>query len=137
MDWKQSYTDTCAELRILQLREMELRKRWELAHKVVMTGEMPSTVYCHIPLDKGLEVLDKAAQELHEIVDEVTRVEMLKMQMELYMGEFTGTAQVIMCKRLEGKTYKEIEAETGYSQAYARKVISQGNKEVTQSANVS
>jgi hypothetical protein len=137
MDWKQSYTDTCAELRILQLRELELRKQWEAALQYTWKGEMPSSVYCHIDLDKGLEMVDRAAARLHEAVEATTRVEMIKVQMEVYMNEFTGTVNVIKCKRLEGKSYKQIEAETGYSQAYARKLISESNKEVTHSTNVS
>jgi hypothetical protein len=138
MNWKESYTDTCNELRILQLHEMEIRRRVELAHKVLISGEAPSSgPYVHISLDKGVEGYNKAVADLESIQEEVDRVEAIKLQMEQYMQQFTGLANVVKCKRLEGKSYDQIGMELGYSGGYLRKYMSQGNKAVTQSTNVS
>ncbi len=139
MEWKDSYNDTVNELRILQIREMEIRRRVEMAHKVIFKGEVPSSgSYVHIPLDKGIDWYNKAVDDLKEIQAEVDRVESIKLEMEVHMNQFTGLANVIQCKRMEGKSYDMIGIELGYSGGYLRKYMSKrGNKEVTQSTNAS
>lgn len=139
MNWTQSYNDTCNELRILQIREMEVRRRVEMAHKVIVKGEIPSSgSYVHIPLDKGIDWYNKAVLELEEMQVEVDRVHTIKVEMERHMNQFTGLAHVIQCKRIEGKTYRDMAPELGYSEGYLRRYMSKrGNKEVTQSASAS
>lgn len=139
MEWNDSYNDTVNELRILVIREAEIRRRVEMAHKVIIRGEIPSSgSYVHIPLDKGIEWYNKAAVELEDIQAEVDRVNGIKLEMEKYMNQFTGLAHVIQCKRMEGKSYNDIAVEIGYSQQYLRNFMSKrGYKDVTQSANAS
>lgn len=137
MDWKQSYNDTKIELQMMQLREFELRKRWEAAYKYMEEGKMPSSVYCHIPLDKGLEVLDKAAAEHNAAVEETQRLEAIIAQMELYMNQFTNIENVIKYKRLQGMSYKQIAVDTGYSEGYLRNKMVKSDKRMTHNTNVS
>ncbi|KWX71608.1 hypothetical protein AMQ84_27180 [Paenibacillus riograndensis] len=133
MNWKESYNDTVNELRILQIREMEIRRRVEMAHKVIFSGEIPSSgSYVHIPLDKGIDWYNKAVGELEEIQAEVDRVNGIKLEMERYMNRFTGLANVIQCKRMEGKTYKEIAIEMGYSESHIRNHMSKKYKHSTE-----
>lgn len=138
MNWTQSYNDTCNELRILQIREMEVRRRVEMAHKVIVKGEIPSSgSYVHIPLDKGIDWYNKAVAELTEMQEEVDRMNSIKIEMERYMNQFEGINYVVQCKRLEGKSSKQISVETGYSEGYVRKLMMKRNKEGTQSAKAS
>lgn len=140
MNWKDSYNDICNELRILQIHEMELRKRVELAHAVVVSGEIPSSgSYCHVPLDKSLGWFDSAVADLDRVQAEVDRVHGVKIQMEQHMSSFTGLAHVIQHKRMvEGKTYRQMSTELGYSEQYLREVSSKRtNKKPTKSANAS
>lgn len=125
MDWSQSYEDTCAELRILQLREMEVRRMVELAHKVIVTGEAPSSGdYVHISLDKGIERYNQAVDELDKIQAEVDAKESIKLEMEKAMEQFTGLEHVVKCKVLQGKSYKVIAEELGYGYQYIRNYMS-------------
>lgn len=138
MNWKESYNDICSELRIMQIQKMEISRRVEMAHRVVVSGSIPSSGgYCHIPLDKGLEKYDEVVAGYREVETEITRLLSVKSAMEAEMVKFTGLAYVVQCKRLEGKGYKQIGMETGHSEAYLRKLISEGNKEVTHSAKAS
>ncbi|CAH1205703.1 hypothetical protein PAECIP111893_02397 [Paenibacillus plantiphilus] len=140
MNWKDCYSDICAEIRIMGIHEMELRKRVELAHKAMFTGELPSSgSYCHLPLDKGIEQYNAAVTELDAIQAEVDRLNGVKSQMEQQMSQFTGLAHVIEYKRLvEGKTYGELSSELGYSENYLRQFMHRKrNKMITQSTNVS
>lgn len=139
MNWTQSYSDTCAELQILRIRESEIKRRVELAYKYTVKGSMPSSgPYVHISLDKGLEKIEQEQHDLNMIRDEIDRIEAIKHEMEKHMQQFTGLANVIQCKRMEGKSYDVIGLELGYSGGYLRKYMSKrGNKEVTQSASAS
>ncbi|MNC09889.1 hypothetical protein D3C75_575200 [compost metagenome] len=141
MNWKESYNDICSELRILQLHEIEVRRRVQIAHKVLFTGEMPSSVYCHVPLDMGIEKYNSAVTELEAIQAEVDRMQKVKDEIESEMMKFTGLANVIQCKRIvEGKTYKELEKELGYSESYMRLIVHRSkndNKVITQSTKAS
>ena len=138
MNWKESYADTCAELQMMKLREFELRKRWESAHKAMKEGKMPSSIYCHIDLVKGLELYNVAAEKLNECVDEVQRLEGIKRQYESYMDQFTGLANVIQSKRIQGMNYYQIADELGYSYHYIRNYMSKrGCKEGAESKKAS
>lgn len=139
MNWTQSYSDTSNELRILQIREMEVRRRVEMAHKVIVKGEIPSSgSYVHIPLDKGIDWYNKAVSELEEIQAEVDRVQNIKAEMESHMNQFSGLEYVIESKRLDGKNYNQIAEELGYSPQYLRNFMSKRcYKHVTQSASAS
>lgn len=143
MNWKESYNDICSELRILQLHEIEVRRRVEIAHKVLFTGEAKSSGdYCHIPLDMGIEKYNAAVVELETIQAEVDRMQKVKNEIESEMMKFTGLANVIQCKRIiEGKTYKELEKELGYSESYMRLIVHRNskndNKVITQSTKAS
>lgn len=137
MNWKESYNDICAELQMMKLREFELRKQWEAAQKAVKEGKLPSSIYCHIDLVKGLELYDKAAEKLNECVDEVMRLEGIKRQYESYMDQFTGLDNVILSKRAQGYSLKEIAAHTGHSYGYIRNRMAQHDKVVTTSAKAS
>lgn len=140
MNWKDSYNDIKSELRILQLHEIEVRRRVEIAHKVLFSGEVKSSGdYCHIPLDMGIEKYNAAVVELEAIQVEVDRVQQVVNGMEAEMVKFTGLANVIMYKRVaEGKTYKQIGSELGYSEAYLRLYMHRNdNKVITQSTNAS
>ena len=137
MNWKESYADTCAELQMMKLREFELRKQWEAAHKAMKEGKMPSSIYCHIDLVKGLELYNVAADKLNECVDEVQRLEAIKRQYESYMDQFTGLDNVILSKRAQGYSLKEIAAFTGHSYGYIRNKMAKHDKEVTQSTKAS
>src|ERR1041384_2726481 len=109
MNWTQSYNDTCAELQILRIRESEIKRRVELAYKYTVKGSMPSSgPYVHISLDKGLEKIEQEQNELNMIREEIDRVEEAKQEMEKHMQQFTGLANVIKCKRMEGKSYDMI-----------------------------
>lgn len=129
MDWKQSYNDTCAELKILQLRELELRKIWEAA-RTAMDGHTFS-------LDRAFELEQKAAANLNAIVEECQRVEEIKRKMESYMDQFTNKADVILCKQMQGHGLKEISVMTGYSYGYVRQIAAKYNKERTDNAKIS
>jgi hypothetical protein len=139
MNWKESYNDICAELRIVQIHEMEIRRRVELAHGVMVAGKMPSSGdYVHISLDKGLEKYLAVVSELEAAQAETDRLQKIKDEMESELAKFTGLTYVIQCKRIEGKSYKVIAAELGYSEGYLRRHMSEsGNKQVTQSAKAS
>lgn len=140
MNWKDSYNDICAELRIVQLHEMEMRRRVEKAHTVMFSGEMPSSgSYCHLPLDKAIEHFNTAVVDLNEIQGEVDRLQGIKIQMEDTMGIFTGLRNRIVYERtVNGKKYKEIADEMGYSVGHLRATISRKrNKDATHSTNVS
>lgn len=139
MNWKESYNDTVAELRILQIRELEIRRRVEMAHKVIFSGEIPSSgSYVHIPLDRGIEWYNKAVVELEEMQAEVDRLKDVKNEMEQYAAQFEGLANVVMYKRIiENKTYRQIAPELGYSESYLRKQVMERNKDGTQSTKAS
>ncbi|MNM07345.1 hypothetical protein D3C81_173870 [compost metagenome] len=139
MNWKESYNDICTELRIVQIHEMEIRRRVELAHDMLFSGKIQSSGdYCHIPLDKGIEKYNAEVKELDVAQAETNRLQKIKNDMEAEMVKFTGLANVIQCKRIEGKSYKVIAAELGYSEGYLRRHMSEsGNKQVTQSAKAS
>lgn len=140
MNWKDSYGDICAELRIAQIHEMEMRRRVEIAHDVVFTGEMPSSgSYCHLPLDKGITYFNNAVDALEKAQAEVDRLNDVKAQMEQHMAKFTGLAHVIQYKQMvEGKTYRQIGADLGYSEKHLRNVMwNERDKHRTQSTNVS
>lgn len=115
MDWKQSYSDIKAELAILHLHELELRKRWEKARQA-----MDEHI---IPLDKALAYYNKAADILNTHVTECERVEAIKQEMESYMNDFTNLGNVIKSKRLQGHTYKQMAGEMGYSEKYLRNYL--------------
>lgn len=140
-DWESSYRDTCAELRILQLREMEVRRRVELAHDVIRKGEAISSgrEFCHVPLDKALVQFDKAVAELEEIQAEVDRVQGVIRGMEQAASQFEGLVNVVVSMRImQGKSYKAIAAELGYSESHLRSHMSRKrNKDATKSANAS
>jgi len=139
MNWKESYNDICSELRIVQIHEMEIRRRVELAHDVLFSGKMPSSGdYVHIPLDKGLEKYLTVVSELEEAQAETDRLQKIKNDMESEMVKFTGLANVIQCKRIEGKPYKVIAAELGYSEAHIRNYLyKRGCKKDAESAKAS
>lgn len=143
MEWKDSYNDIKAMLKIQQLYELEARNRMEKAYKVVWAGEIPSSgSYCHIPVDRGIELYNVAITELREVQEEVERLQSVLTAMEEEMSKFTGLANVIQCKRIvEGKTYKELEKELGYSESYMRLLIHRNskndNKVITQSTKAS
>jgi hypothetical protein len=137
MNWKESYNDICAELQMMKLREFELRKQWEAAQKAVKEGKLPSSIYCHIDLVKGLELYDKAAEKLNECVDEVMRLEGIKRQYESYMDQFTGLSNVILSKQAQGYSLKEIAAYTGHSYGHIRNLAAKHDKVVTTSAKAS
>lgn len=128
MDWKQSYSDICAELSILHLHELELRKRWEKARQA-----MDEHV---LPLDRAFEMEQKAADILNRHVDECERVEAIKREMESHMEQFTGLYSVIKSKRLQGYSLKQIAAVTGHSYGYIRNIVAEHDKVVTQNTNV-
>ena len=141
MGWETSYTDICAELRIAQIHEMELRRRVELAHTAMVKGEMPSSgTYCHLPFDKGIRNFNEAVDELTVVQAEVDRLEGIKTQMEQIMQQFTGLAYVVQCKRLmERKSYAQISLELGYSESHLRNTVAIAKsqyKRSTKSANV-
>jgi len=129
MDWKQSYSDICAELSILHLHELELRKRWEKARQA-----MDEHV---LPLDKALEYYNRAAEILTAHVEECERVEAIKREMESHMEQFTNKADVILSKQMQGYGLKEISAMTGYSYGYVRQMAAKYNKERTDNAKIS
>lgn len=129
MDWKQSYNDICAELSILHLHELELRKRWEKARQA-----MDEHV---LPLDKALEYYNTAAEILNEHVEECERVEAIKGEMESHMSKFDTLPNVIKSKRLQGMSYKQIAIETGYSEGHLRNMMAKSDKVITQNTNVS
>lgn len=134
MNWKESYNDICAELRIVQIHEMEIRRRVELAHDVLFSGKIQSSGdYCHIPLDKGIEKYNAAVKELDAAQAETNRLQKIKNEIEAEMVKFTGLANVVMCKRIEGKTYKEIAIELGYSESHIRNHMSKKYKHSTES----
>lgn len=129
MDWKQSYNDICAELSILHLHELELRKRWEKARQA-----MDEHV---LPLDKALEYYNTAAEILNQHVEECERVEAIKGEMESHMSKFDTLPNVIKSKRLQGMSYKQIAIETGYSEGHLRNMMAKSDKVITQNTNVS
>lgn len=129
MDWKQSYNDICAELSILHLHELELRKRWEKARQA-----MDEHV---LPLDKALEYYNTAAEILNKHVEECERVEAIKREMERYMNQFDTLPNVIKSKRIQGMSYKQIAIETGYSEGHLRNMMAKSDKVITQNTNVS
>lgn len=137
MNWKESYNDICSELQMMKLWELKLRKQWEAAQKAVVEGKMPSSIYCHIDLVKGLEFYNVAADKLNECVDEVRRLEAIKRQYESYMDQFTGLDNVILSKRAQGYSLKEIAAITGHSYGYIRNKMAKHDKVVTQSTKAS
>lgn len=140
MNWKDSYNDICTDLRILQIHEMELRKRVELAHEVMVSGEIPSSgSYCHVPLDKAIEMYNREVDELNRLQGSVDRVSGVKVQMEQAMQGYDSLDRIVTRKRLvEQKTYREIADELGYSEGHLRSTISRNrNKHATHSANVS
>lgn len=140
IDWKDCYNDICFELRIFQIHEMEIRKRVELAHDMMFKGEMPSSgSYCHLPLDKGIEKYNTSVEDLKVIQAEVDRLESVKNEMEQQISQFTGLANVIQYKRIvEGKTYRQIAPELGYSENYLRQhMYRESNKMMTQSKTAS
>jgi hypothetical protein len=143
MNWKESYNDIKSELRILQLHEIEVRRRVQIAHKVLFTGEVKSSGdYCHIPLDMGIEMYNAAVVELEAIQAEVDRMQKVVNEIESEMMKFTGLANVIQYKRIvEGKTYKELEKDLGYSESYMRLIVHRNskndNKVITQSTKAS
>jgi exonuclease VII small subunit len=123
MDWKQSYSDISAELSILHLHELELRKRWEKARQAMDE---------HIlPLDKALEYYNRAAEILTAHVEECERVEAIKREMESHMSKFNTLPNVIKSKRLQGMSYKQIAIETGYSESHIRNTICKEYKHST------
>lgn len=128
MDWKQSYNDICAELSILHLYELELRKRWEKARQAMDKHDLP--------LDKALEVYNRTAEELNNHVTECQRVESIKGEMERCMNQFDTLENVIKSKQLQGKTLKQIALELGYAYGTLRNKISQNDKVVTLSTKV-
>lgn len=140
MDWSESYNDICSQLRIVQIHEMEVRRRVEQAHAVMVTGEMPSSgSYCHLPLDKAITYYNHAVDALNEVQGEVDRLNAIKREMEQAMGGFTGLRnRIIYERKANGKRYKEIASEMGYTEAYLRQVASERtHKKRTQSTNAS
>ena len=140
MDWKSSYNDICAELRVLHIYEMELRKRVELAHEVMFSGEIQSSgSYCHLPLDKSIDHYNKAVDDLAKAQAEVDRLDGVKTSMEKEMTQFSGLAHVIQYKQMvEGKTYRQMSAELGYSEQHLRNTACKERyKRSTQSTNAS
>lgn len=140
MNWSDSYNDICNELRILRIHEMEMRKRVELAHEVMVSGEIPSSgSYCHMPLDKAIERFNTAVDDLDRIQEEVDRLDAVKLEMEQVISKLEGLPHVIQYKRIvEGKNYAQIASELGYSEKHLRNVMwSQKDKVRTQSANAS
>lgn len=130
MNWKESYTDIKAMLRIQQLYEIEARKRMEKAYEVIWAGEIPSSgSYVHIPVDRGIELYNVEVNELREVQEEIERLQFILTEMEKEMSKFTGLANVIQYKRIvEGKTYKELEQELGYDEAYMRLLVHRSSK---------
>lgn len=128
MDWKQSYNDICAELSILHLHEMELRKRWEKARQAMDLHVLP--------LDKAFAMEQKAAGLLNDHVTECQRVESIKQKMERCMNQFDTLENVIKSKRLQGHTLKQIALELGYSYGTIRNKVSKNDNVVTLSANI-
>jgi hypothetical protein len=139
MSWKESYNDICSELRIVQIHEMEIRRRVDIAHGVLFSGKMASTGnYCHIPLDKGIEKYNAAVSELEIVQAEVERLNSVKIEMEKHMAQFEGLANVVMYKRImENKTNKQVAMELGYSESHIRNVLSKKYKDSTESAKAS
>lgn len=140
MDWSESYNDICAQLRIVQIHEMEVRRRVEQAHTVMVTGEMPSSgSYCHLPLDKAITHYNHAVDALNAVQGEVDRLSGIKREMEQAMGGFTGLRnRIIYERKANGKKYKEIAEELGYTPQYLREVASRRTyKQPTQSTNAS
>lgn len=140
MNWKESYTDICAELRIAQIHELEMRRRVEAAHDVIFTGEMPSSGnYCHMPLDKGIVYFNTAVEALDKAQAEVDRLNAVKTEMEQAMAQFTGVRYVIQYKHLvEGKTYRQIGAELSLSENTIKSHMHRMRNQMhTESANVS
>ncbi|MEK4882577.1 MULTISPECIES: hypothetical protein [Paenibacillus] len=138
MKWQDSYNDTVSELRIMQIREMEIRRRVDMAHAVLFSGGMPSSIYCHIPLDKGIEKYNAAIDELELIQAEVDHLQEVKNEMEQYAAQFEGLANVVIYKQIiENKTYRQMAPELGYSESYLRKQVMKRNKEGTQTTKAS
>lgn len=140
MDWKTSYNDICAELRVLHIYEMEMRKRVELAHGVMFSGEIQSSgSYCHMTLDKSIEHYNNAVDGLAKVQAEVDRLDGVKTSMEKEMTKFSGLAHVIEYKRIvEGKTYRQMASELGYSEQHLRNTACKERyKNRTHSANAS
>lgn len=133
MDWKQSYNDICAELSILHLHELELRKRWEKARLAMDTHVLP--------LDKAIEAHNHAADTLNEHVKECERVESIKKDMERYMSQFDTLENIIECKLMQGIGYPQMSKELCYSEKYLRnyrsKMKNKGGKKVEQSTSIS
>lgn len=140
MNWQESYADICTSLRLEQIYEMEVRRRVENAHAVMLSGEMPSSgSYCHLPLDKAIVQYNYAVSDLEKVQAEVDRLTGVKREMEEVMGGFTGLRNRIVYERaVNGKKYKEIADEMGYAETYLRQVASKRtHKKHTESTNVS
>jgi hypothetical protein len=139
MNWKESYNDICSELRIVQIHQMEIQRRFDIVKRVMWSGSIPSSGgYCHIPLDKGLEKYDDIVAEYREIEEEITRLLSVKAAMESEMLKFNGLANVIQSKRMQGLNYYQIAEELGYSYHYIRNYMSKkGCKEGATSAKAS
>lgn len=140
MSWKENYNDICTELRLAQIHELEMRKRVEVAHQVMVSGEMPSSgTYCHIPLDKGIAYYNAAVSALELAQAEVDRISAIKTEMEQAMAKFTGTAYVIQYKHIvEGKTYRQIGAELNMTEQSIKNLMHRKRNQLsTENANAS
>ena len=122
-----AYQDTQLELRILQIREDELRKTVAVAHKVIMTGQAPSSgrYVCHVPLDKAIKKYNEAIDALEEVQEAIKEKEKVVNHMYNLMNNMTGVVQQISIKRLiDGMTLKDIADELHLDYQYVRNVAS-------------
>lgn len=108
--WLEGYQDVCNELELMKIYEIDLRKRVEIAHKVVVSGEMQSDAhYVHIPLDKSIEWYNDIVDKYRKVVDRVNEITSVKVQMERHVDGFTGNVYKMAYMRvIEGKSIDEI-----------------------------
>jgi len=130
--WLEGYQDICNELELIKIYENDLRKRVEMAHKVVVSGEMQSDAhYVHIPLDKSLDQYKKVVDKYREVVDRVNELTDVKVQMELYIEKFEGLTQQVVYKRaIESKSLPLIASELHISYDYVARILSRNKVKI-------
>jgi DNA-directed RNA polymerase specialized sigma24 family protein len=130
LDFVGAYQDTAIELKVLELREKELRKRVELAHAVLTTGKAPSSGrdFCHVPMDRAIETYNREVDALREAQEAVDSKREVLRQMDEQLSKFTGLAhQIAYLRMVRGMKLVDIAEELGYSYSNIR-VIASRNK---------
>lgn len=123
MKWTDTYQDICAQLQTMQQGEQHYRRVVEEYHAVIVEGKAKSSsrYFCHVPLDKAIENYNVAVDKLAAIQEEVDRLDNIKQSMDKIINGFDNLTNRIAAGRLQGKRYKDMELELGYSEHALRK----------------